>query len=77
MVQVQLYHQVLYRLGTHLGRELVAEFFHRLVVLLVRKQLSLLQRGHTWVGYHVGFKVQYALDIAQGHIQQQADARRQ
>ena len=75
--EIELPHKVLHRLGAHLGGEFVTELFHGLVILLIGEQLSVLQRGHTGVGNHIGFEIQHPLDIAQGHIQQQADARRQ
>ena len=77
LVDVDLGHQVLYRLGTHLGGELVAELFHGFVVLLIVQQLALVQGSQAGIGHHIGFKIQNALDIPQGHIQQQADTRGQ
>ncbi len=72
--QIDVFHQDLDGFRPHLRFELVTKLFHRLEVLLIGEQLATLERGHTWVGDHVGFKVQHPLDIAQGHVQQQADA---
>src|SRR5690606_7988994 len=65
------------RFGTHAGVELVAELFQRFEVLLVVQQLTFLQRGQTGLDHDVAFEIQYPLDIAQGHVQQQTDPGRQ
>ena len=50
------------------------KLLHGLVILLVVKQLTFLQRGHAGVGDHEGFEIEHPLDVPQGHVQQQADA---
>ena len=76
-LDVQLLHEILDGLGTHLRRELVAEFLHGLVVLLVRQHLCMLERRHAGIGDDIGLEIQHALDVAQRHVEEQADARRQ
>ena len=75
--QVQLHEQLLHRFGTHFGFEFVAEFFQGVEVFFVGQQLATLQRRHSRLGDHKGFEVQHPLDIAQGHVQHQADTGRQ
>ncbi|MNQ60106.1 hypothetical protein D3C85_743750 [compost metagenome] len=65
------------RLGTHAGIEVVTELLERLEVLFVVEQLALFQGGHARIDHHVALEIEHALDIAQGHVQQQADTRRQ
>ena len=67
----------MHRFGAHAGVEFIAVFFDGVEVLLVGQQLAALQLGHAGIDHHKGFEVQHPLDIAQGHVQQQADARRQ
>jgi hypothetical protein len=45
--------------------------------LLFGQQLAALERGQARLDDHVGLEVQDALDVAQGHVQHQADARGQ
>ena len=47
------------------------------VVVVLGHDAELLQRSHAGVGHHIGFEVQHALDVAQRHVQHQAQARRQ
>ena len=63
--------------STHGRSEFVAELFERFEVLVVGQQLTFLQCSQTWICYHVGFKVEYAFDFTQCHIQHQTNARRQ
>ncbi len=72
--QIDVFHQFLDRFCTHLGVEFVAEFFHCFEILLVVQQLATLKRGHARLSHHVRFEVQNAFDVAQGHVEQQADA---
>ena len=76
-LQVELQQQLLDRLGAHLGFELITELLERVEVLFVGQQLTALQSGHTRLGHHEGLEVQHPLDVAQGHVQHQADARGQ
>jgi hypothetical protein len=65
------------RLGAHARVELVAVRLQRLQVLLIGQQLAALEVGHAGLDDDEGLEVEHALDVAQGHVQQQADARRQ
>jgi hypothetical protein len=76
-VEVDAFQQVLDALGAHLGDELVTVFLALGVVVVLGHDAELLQRGHAGVGDHVGFEVQHALDVAQRHVEHQAQARRQ
>ena len=64
-------------LGTHAGVKVVTELFQRFKVLLVVQQLTLFKGGHARLDNHVALEIEYALDITQGHVQQQADTGRQ
>ena len=68
-LQIDLHHEILNRLSTHFGGELITEFFHRFVVLLVVEELSMFEGREAWIGDHIGFKVQNALDVTKRHIQ--------
>ena len=76
-VDVDALQQVLDAFGAHLGLELVAVFLELGVVVVFGHDAELLQRGHAGVGHHVGFEVQHALDVAQRHVQHQAQTGRQ
>ncbi len=76
-LQVEALQQLVHRLGAHAGVELVAVLLDRLEVHLVGQQLAALHRGHARVDHHEGLEVQHALDLAQRHVEHQADARRQ
>ncbi len=77
VLQVDFVQQLAHGLGTHAGIEVVAELFERLEVLLVVQQLALLERGHARIDHHVALEIEHALDVTQGHVQQQADTGRQ
>ena len=77
LLQVQALEQVMHRLGAHAGVELVAVLLDRVEVVLFGQQGAALERGQARVDHDVGFEIQHALDRAQRHVQQQADARRQ
>ena len=64
-------------LGAHAGVEVVAVLTHGLQVGVVGHELAALERRHARVHHHEGFEVQHALDLAQRHVQHQADARGQ
>ncbi len=74
LMHIQLDEQVHDRLGTHFRGEVITELFHGLEVLLIAKQLPLVQGSHPGVGNNVRFEVENPLDVTQGHVQQQADA---
>ena len=76
-LQVDRAQQVVDRLGAHRGIEVVAVFLARLHELLFGQQLAAFHRGQARLGHDERFEVQDALDVAQGHVQHQADARRQ
>src|SRR5690554_166115 len=77
VVQVDAHQQLAHGLGAHLGVEVVTELLEGFEVLLVVQQLALFQGGHARVDHHVALEVEHALDVAQGHVQQQADTGRQ
>ena len=68
-LEIDFHHEILDRLSTHFSGELIAEFFHGLVVLLVVEELSMLERRETGVSDHIGLKIQDALDVTKRHIQ--------
>jgi len=76
-LQVERAQQLVHGLGTHAGVELVAVLLDRLEEHLVGQQLAALHRRHARVDDHEGLEVQHALDLAQRHVEHQADARRQ
>src|SRR5690606_37257102 len=76
-LQVDGAQQLVDRLGAHGGVEVVVVLLAGLHVLLFVEQLAALERGQARLGDHERFEVQDALDVAQGHVQHQADARRQ
>ena len=69
--------QVAHGFGAHAGIELVAVLLDRFEVRLVGQQLAALQRRHARVDDDERFEVQNALDLAQRHVEHEADARRQ
>ena len=70
--------QLVNRLGSHPGIELVAVLLDRVQIGFVGEHLTFFQRlRHAGVDDHVRFEIQHPLDVAQGHVQQQADARGQ
>src|SRR5204862_6634744 len=71
--------QLLDRLGAHLGHEDVAELRAQLAVALFRQQLLVVDGAGeiARINDHVRLEVEDALEIAQGDVEQVADARRQ
>ncbi len=67
-IDLDAFEQVLDAFGAHLGHEFITVLFDVLVVLVFRHDAELLQRGHAGVGHHIGFEVQHAFDVAQGHV---------
>ncbi len=61
----------------HRGGEIVTVFFDLGEVVVLGEQLAALERREARVGDHVGLEVQHALDVAQRHVEHQAEARRQ
>ena len=76
-VEVHLLEQLLDALGAHQRDELVAVLGVLGLVVVLGHDAELLQRRHAGVDDHVGFEVQHALDVAQRHVEHQAQARRQ
>jgi len=60
--------------SAHARVELVAVLLDRVEVHLVGEQLAALHRGHARVDDHERLEVQHALDLAQRHVEHQADA---
>ena len=77
LLQVHLLEQLVDGLRAHARIELVAVGLDRLEEGLVGEQLLVLEPGHARVDDDEGLEIQHALDVAQGHVEQQADARRQ
>ena len=61
---VHIFHQGLHCFRTHFGLEFIAEFFHRFIILLIVKQLTLFQRGHTRIGDNEGLEIENPFDVA-------------
>lgn len=76
-LQVDRAQQLVHGFGAHGGVEVVVVLLACGQVLLFGQQLAALERGQARLGDHVGFEVQHALDVTQGHVQHQADARGQ
>ena len=76
-VEVDLGQQLVHAFGAHQGDELVAVLGALRVVVVLGHDAELLQRRHARVDDHVRFEVQHALDVAQRHVEHQAQARRQ
>ena len=64
----------MHRFGAHAGVEFVAVLFDGFQIHLIREQLAALQRGHARIDHDEGLEVQHALDLAQGHVEHEADA---
>ena len=75
--QVEALQHLVDGLGAHAGIELVTVLLDRVEVGFVREQLAALHFGHARVDHDEGFEIQHALDLAQRHVQHEADARRQ
>jgi hypothetical protein len=76
-LQVDALQQLEHGLGAHARVELVAMLFDGFEVHLVGQQLAALQRRHARIDDDEGFEVEHALDLAQRHVEHEADARRQ
>jgi hypothetical protein len=75
--QVHGLQQLVHRLGSHAGVELIAVLLDRLEVHLVGEQLAALQRGHAGIDHDEGLEIEHPLDLAQRHVEHQSDARRE
>ena len=76
-VDVLRFQQRLNRFGTHLRDEFIAVLFELRVVLLIGQQLTDIEVGHARIDDDIRFEIQHALDVAQRHVEQQPDTRRQ
>ena len=76
-VEVERLQQLVHGLGAHARVELIAVLLDRFEVHLVGQQLAALQLGHARLDDDERFEIQHALDLAQRHVEHQADARRQ
>ncbi len=66
------------RLGADVGTEgVVTVFVERVEVLVLVQKLAVLERRQAGLGHHVVLEVEDLLEIAQRHVEQQADAARQ
>jgi hypothetical protein len=63
--------------GAHQRDEVVTVFLDLGQIVVFRQDLGTVERGHAGIGDHVGFEVQHALDVAQGHVEHHAEAARQ
>ena len=77
LVEVDRLQQLVDGFGAHARVELVAVLLDRLQVLLFGQQLAALERGQARIDDDIGFEIEDALDVAQRHVEHQADARRQ
>ena len=75
--EVDRLQQFIDRFGAHARIEVIAILFYRVEVGLFREQLAALEIGHTRLDHHVGLEIEDALNLAQGHVEQQSHARRQ
>ena len=74
-VDLHLLQQFFDGLGAHADAEVVAVLVAGFAVVVLAQQFALLERGVTLVHHHVGFKVEDALQVAQGQVEQLPDAR--
>ena len=58
--------------GTHLGHEFVTILFELGVVVVFGHDAVLFEGRHARVGHHIGFEIKHTLNVAQGHVQHQA-----
>ena len=72
-LEVEVVQQFEHGFRTHARIEFVAVFLDGFEVGFFRQQLAAFQRGHAGIDHHEGLEVQHTLDIAQRHVQQQAD----
>ena len=76
-VEVDLGEQLVHALGAHQRDELVTVLGALRVVVVLAHDRELLQRRHARIDDDVRLEVQHALDVAQRHVEHQAQARRQ
>jgi hypothetical protein len=73
LIQIDILQQLLNRLGAHIGFEFVAILLQRINKHFIRQQITLVEGGHARIGNDERFEIQDTFDIAQRHVQQQAD----
>src|SRR5690606_29774046 len=73
-LQIERLEQLVDGLRAHTRVELIAMFLDGLEIHLVREQLAALQLGHARIYDHESLEIKYALDLAQRHVEHQADA---
>jgi len=73
-IQVHLFEQTLDAFGAHQGLEFITVLLLLGLEVVLGHDRELLQRRHARVDNHIGFEVQHALDIAQRHVEHQAQA---
>ena len=76
-VEVDGLEQLAHRFGAHARVEFVTVLLDGLEIGLVVEQLATLEQGQTRVDNDKGLEVEDAFDVTQGHVEHQADARRQ
>ena len=64
-------------LRAHGSGEVVAEFLDLGQIVVLGQKLAALERRQPRVGHHVGLEIQHALDVAQRHVEHQAEPRGQ
>ncbi len=63
--------------ASHARREVVGVLLDLRQVIVFRQQLAAIERRHAGFGDDVGFEVQHAFDVAQGHVEHHAHTRGQ
>ena len=77
LVEVERAQQRADAFGAHRRGEVVAELLDLGEVVVLGQELRALERREARVGDHIGLEVQHALDVAQRHVEHQAQPRRQ
>ncbi len=77
MYDIELAQQLPYSLRAHRRVEVVAVLFHLREKIVLGQQLATVQRGHARIGDDIGLEVKDPLDVAQRHVENHAQARRQ
>ena len=77
LLQVDLAHQRADRLGAHARLKLVAVGLNRLEVGLLAQKRAARKVGQARIDDQIRLKIQHPLHLAHGHVEQQAEPRRQ
>src|SRR5712692_5249485 len=77
LVEVERAQQGADPLGAHRCGEVVAELLDLGEVVVLGEELAALERREAGVGDDIGLEIQHALDVAQRHVEHQAQARGQ